>query len=125
MVVTVTRWRCQNAPCSQRIFAGTDPLLATPYALQTSRMRTITRLFGHGVGGRPSERIMARLGMPICHTSILRQLKANAPKVQDRPHVRIVGIDEWARRKGTTYGTVIVDLERREVVDLLPDRATA
>jgi transposase len=63
--------------------------------------------------------------MPICHTSILRQLKANAPKVQDRPHVRVAGIDEWAWRKGTTYGTVIVDLERREVVDLLPDRATA
>lgn len=89
-VVTVTRWRCQNARCSQRISAGTDPLLATPYARQTSRMRTIIRLFGHGVGGRPSERIMARLGMPICHTSILRQLKANAPKVQDRPHVRVV-----------------------------------
>lgn len=124
-VVTVTRWRCQNALCLQRIFAGTDPLLATPYARQTSRMRTIIRLFGHGVGGRPSERIMARLGMPICHTSILRQLKANAPKVQDRPHVRVVGIDEWAWRKGTTYGTVVVDLERREVVDLLPDRATA
>ena len=87
-------------------------------------MRTIIRLFGHGIGGRPSERIMARLGMPIFHTSILRQLKANAPKVQDRPHVRVVGIDEWAWRKGTTYGTVIVDLERREVVDLLPDRAT-
>lgn len=39
--------------------------------------------------------------------------------------MRVVGIDEWAWRKGTTYGTVIVDLERREVVDLLPDRATA
>lgn len=89
-VVTVTRWRCQNALCSPRISAGTDPLLATPYARQTSRMRTIIRLFGHGVGERPSERIMARLGMPICHISILRQLKANAPKVQDRLHVRVV-----------------------------------
>ena len=70
-------------------------MLTTPYARQTSRMRTIVRLFGHGVGGRPSEPIMARLGMPICHTSLLRQLNANAPKVQDRPHVRVVGIDEW------------------------------
>ena len=124
-VVAVTRWRCRNALCSQRIFAGADPLLATPYARQTSRLRTIIRLFGHGLGGRPSERIMDRLGMPICHTSILRQLKANAPKVPGRPHLRVAGIDEWAWRKGTTYGTVIVDLERHEVVDLLPDRTAA
>ena len=124
-VVTVTRWRCRNLQCLQQIFAGEDPLLAAPYARQTSRMRTIIRLFGHGVGGRPSERIMARLGMPICHTSILRQLKANTPTLQKRPHVRVAGIDEWAWRKGTTYGTVIVDLERHKVVDLLPDRTAA
>ena len=42
--------------------------------------------------------------------------------VQDRPHVRVAGIDEWAWRMGTTYGTIIVDLERYEVVGLLPDR---
>ena len=88
-VVTVTRWRCRNAICWQRIFSGADPLLATPYARQTSRIRTIIRLFGHGVGGRPSERIMARIGIAVFHTSILRQLKANAPMVQDRPQVRV------------------------------------
>jgi len=55
----------------QQIFAGADTLLTCPYARQTNRMRTIIRLFGHGVGGRPSERIMARLGMPIPDTSPL------------------------------------------------------
>lgn len=124
-VVMVKRWRCRNALCSQRVFAGADPLLATPYARQTSRMRTVIRLFGHGVGGRPAERIMARLGMPICHTSILRQLNSNAQRVQDRPYLRVAGIVEWAWQKGTTYGTVIVDLERREVVDLPPDRTAS
>ena len=124
-VVTVTRWRCRNAICWQRIFSGADPLLATPYARQTSRIRTIIRLFGHGVGGRPSERIMARIGIAVFHTSILRQLKANAPMVQDRPQVRVAGIDEWASRKGMTCETVIVDLERHEVVDLLPDPTAA
>ncbi len=57
-----------------------------------------------------------------CRSAILRQLNSNAQKVQDRSHVRVAGIDEWAWQKGTTYGTVIVDLERHEVVDLLPDR---
>ena len=45
--------------------------------------------------------------------------------MQNRPQVRVAGIDEWAWRKGVTYGTVIVDLERHEVVDLLPDRTAA
>src|SRR3954462_7460501 len=36
--------------------------------------------------------------------------------------VRAVGIDDWAWRKGHRYGTIVVDLERHKVVDLLPDR---
>jgi len=39
--------------------------------------------------------------------------------------VRVVGVDDWAWRKGHNYGTIVVDLERREVVDVLPDRSTA
>jgi transposase len=37
--------------------------------------------------------------------------------------IRVAGVDDWAWRKGTTYGTIIVDLERQQVVDLLPDRS--
>ena len=90
-VMTITRWLYRNPQSSQRIFAGADPLLAAPDARQTSRMAAVIHLFCHGVGGRPSERIMARLRMPGCHTSILRQLKSNAQKVPNRAHVRVVG----------------------------------
>jgi len=64
-------------------FRGSQPRLHAGPA----RLDGIVRLFGHSAGGRPSERLMARLGM--------------------------------------TYGTVIVDLERRQVVDLLADRSAA
>ncbi len=37
----------------------------------------------------------------------------------------MVGIDDWSWRKGATYGTIIVDLERREILDILPDRSAA
>ena len=83
-------------------------------------MAGIVRLFGHAAGGRPSERLLARLGMPVGHTTILRH-KARRP---GRPAtLRVAGIDDWAWKKGTTYGTMIVDLERRQVVDLLADRS--
>jgi transposase len=68
---------------------------------------------------------MARLGMPVSDTTILRSVKQSVGAQPDGTVVRVVGIDEWAWRKGTNIGTVIVDLERRQVVALLADRSAA
>jgi transposase len=121
----VTRWRCRNDQCERRIFAERVPKLAAPFARRTTRLAEIVRLFGHTAGGRPSERLMARLGMPVSDTTILRSVKDRAGSPTDRAVVRVAGIDEWAWRKGMNYGTVIVDLERRQVVALLADCSAA
>ena len=63
--------------------------------------------------------------MPISDTTILRSVKKSGEVQPDCAVVRIVGIDEWAWRKGTTFGTVIVDLQRRQVLELLADRSAA
>jgi transposase len=68
---------------------------------------------------------MRRLGMPSSDTTILRRLKQHAKARSDNEVVRVAGIDDWARRKRSDYGTIIVDLERRQVVDLLADRSAA
>ena len=68
---------------------------------------------------------MRRLGMPVSDTTILRSLKEHARARSDNGAVHVAGIDDWAWRKGTNYGTIIVDLERRQVVDLLADRSAA
>ena len=68
---------------------------------------------------------MARLGMPVSDTTILRRVKECAGARPNRSVVRVAGIDESAWRKGTNFGMVIVDLERRQVVDLLADRSAA
>jgi transposase len=120
-----TRWRCRNHQCDCRIFVARLPRLATPFARRTTRLAGIVELFGHGVGGRPSERLMASLGMPVSDTTILRGVKKSVTASTNSAVVRIVGVDEWAWRKGTTFGTVIVDLERRQVVELLADRSAA
>jgi hypothetical protein len=84
-------------------------------------MAGIVRLFGHAAGGRPSERLMAPLGMPVGHTTILRHVKGTFYGGAATP--RVAGIDDWAWKKGTSYATMIVDLERRQVVDVLADRS--
>ena len=66
---------------------------------------------------------MGRLGMPVSDTTILRSLKGHARSSCADGAVRVAGVDDWAWRKGANYGTIIVDLERRQVVDLLADRS--
>jgi transposase len=121
--VRVGRWRCRNEQCGRRIFAERLPGIAAPSARQTDRLAEIVRLFGHSAGGRPSARLMARLGMCVSHTTILRRLKQHAGTRLKRTAIRVAGVDEWAWRKGAKFGTIVVDLERRSVVDLLADRA--
>jgi transposase len=47
--------------------------------------------------------------------------KRRAKARRSETSVRVVGLDDWAWRKGSTYGTIIVDLERRQVINLMPD----
>jgi transposase len=122
----VGRWRCRNQQCDRRIFTERVPDLAAPFARRTTRLAEIVRLLGHSAGGRPSERLMRRLGMPVSDTTILASVKHHAKASSENSAgvvVRVAGVDDWAWRKGSNYGTIIVDLERHEVVDVLADRS--
>ena len=68
---------------------------------------------------------MRQLGIPVSDDTILRHLKCNALQVDGQLSARIVGIDDWCWRKSWRYGTIVVDLERREVMDILEDRIVA
>ena len=120
----LSRWRCANHQCRRRTFTDRLPSVTSPYARRTTRVTEIVGLLGHSAGGRPGERLMQRLGMPISDDTILRQLKRDAA-VADRSEteVRVVGIDDWSWRRATRYGTIMIDLERRSVIDILDDRS--
>jgi transposase len=120
-----TRWRCRNAACGRRVFAERLPQLAARFGRRTTRLAEIVRLFGHSAGGRPSERLMSRLGMPVSDTTILRGTKKSGRLEMGLTPVRVVGVDEWAWRKGFNYGTIMVNLEQRQVVGLLADRSAS
>jgi transposase len=119
------RWRCRNRKCDQRIFAERLPGLAAPLARRTTRLAKIVQLLGHSTGGRPAERLLRRLGMPVSDTTILASLKEQASARSGNSAVHVAGIDDWAWRKGSNYGTIVADLERRVVVDVLADRSAA
>ena len=115
------RWRCRNSNCERKIFTEQIPVVAAPHRQRTERMESIVQLVGHSLGGRPAERLMNGLGMAVSDDTILRRLKSTT-RVPSK-QLRVVGIDDWAWKKGQNYGTILVDLESRTVADLLPERS--
>jgi len=89
----------------------------------TDQVQALIDATGHAAGGLPGERLLRKVGVGCSADTILRHLKRRAAANPARHPVRVVGIDDWAARKGHNYGTIIVDLERREVVDVLQVRS--
>jgi len=103
----------QRAVCSKDIRRSVGDRAAV--RAETQRVGELVRLFAHAAGGRVSERLLTRLGMPVTDNAILRQLKSHVRKHRKIEPLRAIAIDDWSWRKGLGYGTIVVDLERRTV----------
>ncbi|MEH6788820.1 MAG: ISL3 family transposase [Paracoccus sp. (in: a-proteobacteria)] len=124
LVLLVRRFRCRAKFCSARIFAERFPHAITrAHARRTSRLQILVRHLGLALGGCPAQALARRLLLPVSKDTFLRSVRDTAGRDTELP--RVIGIDDWAWRKGQRYGTLICDLERRKVIDLLPDREPA
>lgn len=117
----VRRFFCFNSTCPRATFAETFPDLLIPKAQRTGRLKTAQGQVGVAVGGQAGARLLEKLHMSTSPDTVLRTMSALPLPILPSP--RVVGIDDFAFRKGVNYGTVIVDLERRHIVDVLPDRS--
>lgn len=116
---------CDNPACERIIFTEPLPQLAARYARKTLQLQDVFHLIGYIIGGEAGARVATGLGLCTSPDTLLRRVR-HVSQQQQTPTdgLRVVGVDDFAFRKGHRYGTILVDLERRCLAGLLPDRSS-
>lgn len=120
LLLSVRKFFCRIATCSRKVFTERLPDLLEPSSRLTTRLRAVIQAIGFAFNGKGGARLCTHLGIHLSRPTMLKSLfLVPTPPVEQ---VRRAGIDDFAWKRGKTYGTVIVDLESHKLIDLLPDR---
>ncbi len=116
----VRRFFCQNRACTRQIFTERLPNVVAPYARRTMRLTDLFTLIGFALGGEAGKRLVDGMGLETSPDALLRLVRAQQESQVPTP--RVLSVDDFCFCRRRSYGAILIDLERRIPIDLLPDR---
>jgi transposase len=116
----VRRFRCPNPNCLRAIFAERLDGVVRASARRSERLSSQLLHLALRLASEAAAPVLTALGMPASAATLLRLQRRASPPAHGAP--RVIGVDEFAFRKGRRYGAMIVDLERQQPIELLPDK---
>jgi transposase len=120
LILHVRRFFCDHPTCIRKIFTERLPAFVLPWARLTVRLCEALQSLGVATNGELGARLAARLAIQTSPTTIIRRIVALPAEPVGQ--VSELGIDDFSFRRGRKFGTILIDIQRHKVIDVLPDR---